>query len=178
MISFRRNRPDAATIEVDQPTAPRPVQKARAARVVTASAGDEKTLPMSVLGKLRVLIVNDKLPMRRMLRALLARWGFTRIDEAADNATALRRLKQRRYGLIISDGDARPASGRVLLWQVRGDPMLQAIPFILLYLPRERLTAAVRGASSCLTRPFDARALKATVFKVLTARMDPEAAPA
>lgn len=126
---------------------------------------------MTALGKLRVLIVDDKLQIRRTLRSLLSRWGFTRIDEASDSATAMKRLRQRRYSLIISNGDMRPASGRALLWLVRADPALKSIPFILLAFPRERLGAAVRaiGASSCLAR-LDAQALKRAVADVLARR--------
>ncbi|WGF88146.1 response regulator [Marinivivus vitaminiproducens] len=124
---------------------------------------------MKTFAQLRILIVNDQAPIRRMLRSLLSRWGFTRIDEVGDGAAALRRLRQRQYGLVISDGDMRPTSGRALLWQVRADPLLKSVPFILLTAPRERLAAVVRGigASSCLPKPLDARALREAVSDAL-----------
>src|ERR1700744_3605208 len=81
---------------------------------------------------LPVLVVDDYATMVRIIRNLLGQIGFADIDEANDGATALAKLRQRRYGLVISDWNMQPTSGYDLLRQVRADPDLDTTPFIVM----------------------------------------------
>jgi two-component system, chemotaxis family, chemotaxis protein CheY len=78
-----------------------------------------------------ILVVDDYQTMVRIIRNLLKQLGFEDVDEAADGSAALSKLKQKRYGLVISDWNMAPMTGYELLRNVRGDEGLRALPFIM-----------------------------------------------
>ena len=68
-----------------------------------------------------VLIVDDYGTMRRILRNLLSQIGFVHVDEADDGHSALEKLRERNFDLVISDWQMEPMSGLDLLKAVRAD---------------------------------------------------------
>ena len=78
-----------------------------------------------------VLVVDDYNTMIRIIRNLLRQLGFVDVDEANDGASALAKMRIKRYGLVISDWNMEPMSGYDLLQQVRADPGLGGTPFIM-----------------------------------------------
>ena len=53
-------------------------------------------------GSLRVLVVEDDVPIGRMLASILADEGFV-VDLASDGLTALGKIEAREYDLILTD---------------------------------------------------------------------------
>jgi two-component system, chemotaxis family, chemotaxis protein CheY len=51
-----------------------------------------------------VLVVDDYATMVRIIRNLLQQIGFADVDDANDGGTALAKMHEKRYGLVISDG--------------------------------------------------------------------------
>ena len=78
-----------------------------------------------------VLVVDDYSTMVRIIRNLLGQLGFADVDDARDGESALVKMHARRYGLVISDWNMEPMTGYDLLRQVRADPGLGQIPFIM-----------------------------------------------
>jgi two-component system, chemotaxis family, chemotaxis protein CheY len=78
-----------------------------------------------------VLVVDDYATMIRIIRNLLKQIGFADVDDANDGSTALAKMHEKRYGLVISDWNMEPMTGYDLLRQVRADPELGATPFIM-----------------------------------------------
>jgi two-component system chemotaxis response regulator CheY len=78
-----------------------------------------------------ILVVDDYNTMVRIIRNLLRQLGFEHVDDANDGSEALEKMRQRRYGLVISDWNMEPMTGFDLLQQVRSDPQLTATPFIM-----------------------------------------------
>ena len=72
-----------------------------------------------------VLIVDDYKTMLRIIRNLLKQLGFENIEEASDGNQALKKLRDKRYGLVISDWNMRPMTGMELLRQVRSDAVTE-----------------------------------------------------
>jgi two-component system, chemotaxis family, chemotaxis protein CheY len=125
---------------------------------------------MAFDSSLPVLVVDDYATMVRIIRNLLGQIGFAHVDEASDGATALAKLRQRRYGLVISDWNMQPTSGYDLLRQVRADPDLDTTPFIVMTAEAktEHVLAAHRaGANTYIVKPFTAQALKSKIESVL-----------
>jgi two-component system chemotaxis response regulator CheY len=50
-----------------------------------------------------ILVVDDYQTMVRIIRNLLKQLGFEDVDEASDGSEALAKMRERKYGLIISD---------------------------------------------------------------------------
>lgn len=119
-----------------------------------------------------VLVVDDYKTMVRIIRNLLKQIGFEDVDEAADGTEALAKLKERSYGLVISDWNMEPMTGYELLKQIRSDSVLNAIPFIMITAEAksENVIAAKKaGVSNYIVKPFNAQTLKGkidTVFEV------------
>jgi two-component system chemotaxis response regulator CheY len=110
-----------------------------------------------------VLVVDDSFAVIAIVRALLQRLGFEKIDEAHDGAAALARLKEASYDLIISDWNMAPMSGFDLLRRVRGDERLRTTPFIMMTVdtaPQKMIAAKREGVSSCVIKPFTVAALR------------------
>jgi two-component system, chemotaxis family, chemotaxis protein CheY len=117
-----------------------------------------------------ILVVDDYQTMIRIVRNLLHELGFENVDDAADGAAALAKLRQRAFGLVISDWMMEPMSGLELLRQVRADPKLQALPFIMITAEnrKERVAQAQQaGADGFIVKPFNAEALSARIAAVM-----------
>jgi two-component system, chemotaxis family, chemotaxis protein CheY len=79
-------------------------------------------------------------------------------------------LRQRAFGLVISDWMMEPMSGLELLRQVRADPKLQALPFIMITAEnrKERVAQAQQaGADGFIVKPFNAEALSDRIAAVM-----------
>ena len=79
-----------------------------------------------------VLIVDDYKTMLRIVRNLLKQINIFNVSEASDGMEALSLLRAGDFSLVISDWNMAPMSGLELLQEVRSDPKLQAIPFIMI----------------------------------------------
>ena len=127
---------------------------------------------MTVDATTPILVVDDYQTMVRIVRNLLKQIGFVNIDEAADGDSALRKLREKGYGLVISDWNMRPVSGLELLEAVRSDAALKATPFIMVTAESnsDNVAAAKRaGVSNCIVKPFNAETLREKIGRVLDA---------
>jgi two-component system chemotaxis response regulator CheY len=119
-----------------------------------------------------VLVVDDYNTMRRILRNLLSQIGFTKIEEAEDGSTGLRKLREKAYGLVISDWNMAPMSGLDFLKEVRSDGSLKAVPFIMITAESKTenvVAAKAAGVSNYIVKPFNADTLKRKIEAVLGA---------
>ncbi len=86
---------------------------------------------MAVDPSMPILVVDDYNTMIRIIRNLLRQLGYEDVDDAADGASALSKMRDKRYGLVISDWNMEPMTGYDLLKEIRGDPHLAGTPFIM-----------------------------------------------
>ena len=116
-----------------------------------------------------VLVVDDYGTMVRIIRNLLKQLGFTTIDDANDGATALDKMRERKYGLVISDWNMEPMTGYELLQQVRADPALKQTPFIMVTAETKSdnvIAAKKAGVSNYIVKPFNAATLQTKIEAV------------
>ena len=117
-----------------------------------------------------VLIVDDYKTMLRIIRNLLKQLGFHNVDEATDGAAALQKLREKDYGLCISNWNMEPMSGLQLLKEVRADEKLKSLPFIMITAESKSenvLAAKQAGVSNYIVKPFNAATLKNKLVTVL-----------
>ncbi len=122
-----------------------------------------------------VLVVDDYSTMVRIIRNLLRQVGFTHVDDACDGLSALRRLRQQNYGLVISDWNMEPMTGYELLKEMRADPALAAVPFIMITAESktENVIAAKKaGVNNYIVKPFNAATLKGKIDAVFQRQPD------
>ena len=108
--------------------------------------------------------------MLRILRNLLRQLGFANVDEAIDGSSALQKVRQAEFGLIISDWNMEPMTGLQFLKEVRADAKTKHIPFIMVTAESKSenvIAAKEAGVSNYIVKPFNAETLKAKMVSVL-----------
>ena len=125
---------------------------------------------MSVDYSMNILIVDDYKTMLRIVRNLLKQLGFENVDEATDGGTALQKLRDRPYDMVISDWNMEPMTGLQLLKEVRADAKLKALPFLMITAeskPENVIEAKKAGVNNYIVKPFNADTLKTKLSSVL-----------
>lgn len=126
---------------------------------------------MSVDKNMNILIVDDYNTMLRIIKNLLKQLGFNNVDEATDGAMALEKIKNKTYGLVISDWNMEPMTGLELLKQVRSsNDNFKNVPFIMVTAESktENVVAAKQaGVNNYIVKPFNAETLKMKMASVL-----------
>ena len=125
---------------------------------------------MSVDMNMNILIVDDYKTMLRIIRNLLKQLGFNNVDEATDGSMALQKLRDKDYGLVISDWNMEPMTGIQLLREVRADSKLKNLPFIMITAESktENVVAAKEaGVNNYIVKPFNAATLKQKLSTIL-----------
>ena len=119
---------------------------------------------MAVDHSMPVLIVDDYQTMIRIIRNLLKQLGFANVDEAGDGSAALNMMREKDYGLVISDW--KPMTGYELLREVRADDRLSRTPFIMVTAESKTdnvVAAKKAGVNNYIVKPFNAATLKAKI---------------
>ncbi|WGM40678.1 response regulator [Caulobacter sp. NIBR1757] len=130
---------------------------------------------MPAASAISVLVVDDQLTIRALVRSGLQQLGFKDIREAADGEAALRELLAKPAHLVISDYNMPKLDGLGLLRAVRAHPPFRTIAFIMLTgrADTDLVQRAVQfGVNNYLVKPFTVQVLKEkieAVFGALTA---------
>ncbi len=125
---------------------------------------------MAVDKNMPVLVVDDYKTMLRIIRNLLNQLEFTNVHEATDGDTALNKLRDKKFGLVISDWNMEPMTGLQLLREVRADANLKDTPFIMITAESKTenvIAAKEAGVSNYIVKPFNAGTLKTKITSVL-----------
>ena len=118
---------------------------------------------------LKFLVVDDFSTMRRIVRNLLKELGFTNVDEAEDGAVALGKLREGNFEFVVSDWNMPNMDGLTLLQNVRADPKLKSLPFLMITAEAKKeniIAAAQAGASGYIVKPFTAATLQEKLDKI------------
>ncbi len=120
-----------------------------------------------------ILIVDDYKTMLKILRNLLKQLGFDNVEEAMDGGAALQKLRNKNYGLVISDWNMEPMDGLKLLKEVRADVKLKDVSFIMITAEgkTENVVAAKEaGVNGYIVKPFNAATLESKIDTVLAGK--------
>ncbi len=121
---------------------------------------------MIVNSSLPILVVDDYQTMVRIIRNLLKQIGLENVDDASNGEEALAKIKEKRYGLIISDWNMEPMTGYQLLQKVREDKDRADIPFIMVTAESKTdnvIAARKAGVNHYIVKPFNAGTLKSKI---------------
>ncbi len=119
---------------------------------------------------LTVLIVDDFLTMRRIVRKILRDLDFEKIIEAEDGSAALDILKTTKVDLIVSDWNMPKMTGLDLLKEVRGNDSIKDTPFLMVTAEaqKENIVEAVKArVSNYIVKPFTAAILEEKLAKIV-----------
>lgn len=121
----------------------------------------------------QVLIIDDVLATRLLVRDMLREMGICRVVEAADGIEALDVLHRVGAQLIICDLFMDDMHGASLLSVVKKDTRLRNIPFIMMSANADAYmvkAALEMGAWDFLVKPLAFRSFRDRVLKVLRTR--------
>lgn len=107
--------------------------------------------------KIKVLVVDDMLTMRKIVSKTLRDIGFQDITEAVDGNDAWSKVQEQEFGLIISDWNMPNCTGLDFLKRVRASSKLSKTPFILVTAEAEahQVGEAVKsGVDQYVVKPF------------------------
>ena len=119
---------------------------------------------------MNVLVVDDYKSMVRIVRGMLNQLGFVNVDDAPDGAAAMALLKEKTYGLVLSDWNMQPVTGLELLKQVRAEEKTKATPFVMVTAEAkvENVIAARQaGVNNYVIKPFTLAVLKQKLTSVV-----------
>ena len=118
---------------------------------------------MAAAASLKVLVVDDQLTIRALVRSGLQQIGISDVQEANDGEAALRSVVETIPHLIISDYNMPKLDGLGLLRAVRAHPPTAKTAFIMLTgrADKELVQRAVQyGVNNYLVKPFTVQTLK------------------
>jgi len=119
-----------------------------------------------------VLLVDDEDDLRRVMRDLLEREGFS-VQEARDGVQALDEVDRHAPDIIVLDLNLPGLDGYSVLSQLRSRPATRDIPIVVLTAKGDEeneVKVFELGADDFLSKPFRARALAARLEAVLGRR--------
>lgn len=118
---------------------------------------------------LRVLVVDDQMSMRALVRSYLRKMGFESIDEADSGKAAFLELGKRPYNLVISDFNMENGSGLELLLNMRKHPVLKRVPVIMVTGNSDSGSVqqvVQAGVNGYVVKPVSQDALNARIVKI------------
>lgn len=122
---------------------------------------------------LRILIVDDSLSMRRIVRRFLENSGCGHVLEAGDGLAALDVLAAEPVDLIVSDFHMPRMDGMAFLEQVKESPEYRDIPFVMLTveaIQKSMNQALSMGVDSYIVKPVTESVFISELARVLAER--------
>jgi len=128
---------------------------------------------------LHVLVVDDELPVREVVRMNLETHGY-RVSQACGGAESLRLVRANRPDLILLDLRMPLRDGWSVLRELRGDPTLSMIPVVMLTGEADEsseLRAKGLGVVAYVAKPVGGDDLVGVIQRVLAPRTSGPGAP-
>lgn len=122
---------------------------------------------MMVDKNMSILVVDDFQTMTQLMRYLLLSLGFKNVDEARDGRSALAKMSEKQYNLVISDWNMEPMSGIDFLKYLRAHG--NTVPFILVTAENKTenvIEAKQAGVNNYIVKPYNAVTLKSKLVSV------------
>ncbi|MBU0574759.1 MAG: response regulator, partial [Proteobacteria bacterium] len=119
----------------------------------------------------KVLVVDDELNMRLVLKAMLKKEGYD-VVTAADGLEALKILREEKFAVVATDLKMPGLDGMGLLGRImQDDPSLPVIILTAYGTVANAVDALKKGAFDYITKPFEQDELKTVVLKAVKTRL-------
>lgn len=115
-----------------------------------------------------ILIVDDSATVRGVVKRILVQLGYQNIDEASDGATALKKISEKHFSLVISDWNMEPMTGFQLLEEIRSNKTYANLCFIMMTADHaiNKVVSARHARVDCfINKPFRTEELQAKILQ-------------
>ena len=130
---------------------------------------------------MRFLVIDDSLPMRRIIANVLARLGYTDVVLVSNGREALKRIETEQFDLVITDWYMPEMSGIEFLRTLRAKADTQNVPIVIVSAngSKEDVAQAIQlRVNGYVLKPFTAETLKDRIATICAARAESPSAPA
>lgn len=118
---------------------------------------------------MKILVVDDMVTMRRIVKNILKQLGFVNVEEAENGQEALQKLRADTYGFVVSDWNMPIMTGIDMLRAVRADEKLKTTPVLMVTAEAQQsnlIEAVQAGVSNYIVKPFTAETLQEKIEKI------------
>jgi two-component system chemotaxis response regulator CheY len=118
---------------------------------------------------MKILVVDDMVTMRRIVKNMLKQLGFPNCDEAENGQEALQKLRGDTYGFVVSDWNMPIMTGIDMLRAIRRDEKLKTIPVLMVTAEAQQsnlIEAVQAGVSNYIVKPFTAETMQEKLGKI------------
>ncbi len=118
---------------------------------------------------MKILVVDDMVTMRRIVKNVLKQLGFSNIEEAENGQDGLQKLRAGQFNFVVSDWNMPVMTGIDMLRAIRADEKLKAIPVLMVTAEAQQsnLVEAVQaGVSNYIIKPFTAETMQEKLAKI------------
>lgn len=138
---------------------------------------------MALDTKMKVLIVDDMSTMRKIVKGMMMKLGYTDIHEADDGTTGWEQLQNahgqgKPFQLVLSDWNMPQMTGLDFLKKIRADENFKKLPFLMITAEGEQgnvLIAVKAGVSNFVVKPFSPATLEEKLTKIFATKAAPKA---
>jgi two-component system, chemotaxis family, chemotaxis protein CheY len=118
-----------------------------------------------------ILIVEDSVTTRTLIRAIIEEMGDFNTVEAGSGFEALKLLPTQEFNLVITDVNMPDINGLELINFIKSNSRYSHIPLIIVSTERsdeDRKRGIALGAIAYITKPFKAHELQEVIKKAIT----------
>ncbi|MCP1676240.1 two-component system chemotaxis response regulator CheY [Natronocella acetinitrilica] len=118
----------------------------------------------------RVLIVDDSALSRRFLRNTLGQMGVEQLVEADNGASAVERLQEQSFDLVVTDYNMPEMDGERLVEYIRNHGSDPTVPVLMVTCERDSARlGSIRqsGVSALCDKPFDMDTVRGILHRLL-----------
>lgn len=112
---------------------------------------------------MRFLVIDDSMPMRRIIANVLSRLGHNDVILAANGREAMKHIQNERIDFVITDWYMPEMTGIEFLRKLRAKDTTRNVPILVVTAngSKEDVTQAVKlGVNGYVLKPFTAETLK------------------
>jgi len=129
-----------------------------------------------------VLVVDDSLPMRAVIKKSIKASGFKvgQVLEASNGREALKILKGQWLDLVLTDYNMPDMNGLELISTMKGDEILKTIPVVVITTEgsEQRLKEFIeKGAADYIKKPFTPEEIKTKLNHIIGETEDGQGSP-
>jgi two-component system chemotaxis response regulator CheY len=118
---------------------------------------------------MKILVVDDMVTMRKIVRNILKQLGFANTDEAENGEEGLQKLRGGSYSFVVSDWNMPVMTGIEMLRAIRADEKLKSIPVLMVTAEAQQsnlIEAVQAGVSNYIVKPFTAETMQEKIGKI------------
>lgn len=125
--------------------------------------------------RMRFLIIDDSMTMRRIIGNILVRLGYSEVMHAANGRDALSRLATDRVDVVITDWYMPEMNGLDFVRTLRNSPATRHLPIMIVTAnaASDDIQEALQlGVSSYILKPFSVETIKEKITALCAQRLD------